>query len=497
MSIQINPLANPKDVKMYCELCNQPAKMQCPYCRKTYYCCKEHQTLDWEGVHRVICDKIAVVRTDHLVLGTDHQRTEFEEKIAQQRKEIIEISKLQATKFLTDRQFKLAIPGALQTLKQSQKYYGDSLAVIPAYLLLGETYLGLNQFDEVQNFISLAEWNIINVKAQMEETRNMEHVQNMGVGKQNNEDALDSTFKDLLSKTMIKNGGNNEENPNYTTSQQHQNIDTDVLGFYNASLPSAVLDKALGKFSEAKTQNAQNVDLVSSVNSVQDALASEIALEDATDKNSHKRLNYKNLSELEDIVYLQAKILLLKGKFLLEVRKYDTALEALAHSIYYYSLEVGPNNVANCPPLFFIGFIFHTLDLKENAFIFFNQVILLQRSYFETFLPRLLGALETKSVPISIFDELGEVLLTEMEAILTRIHYLYVDRFGEESVHVGLIFYTLGLFYTAIEEFSLALSTFEKASNILTVTDNTALELQNIQHFVSRVGRLVELSSET
>lgn len=33
----INPLANPKGVKLLCELCQKPAFNQCPDCRVTYY----------------------------------------------------------------------------------------------------------------------------------------------------------------------------------------------------------------------------------------------------------------------------------------------------------------------------------------------------------------------------------------------------------------------------------------------------------------------------
>lgn len=33
----LNPLANPKGVKLLCELCQKPAFIQCTKCRVTYY----------------------------------------------------------------------------------------------------------------------------------------------------------------------------------------------------------------------------------------------------------------------------------------------------------------------------------------------------------------------------------------------------------------------------------------------------------------------------
>lgn len=33
----VNPLSNPKGVKLECELCHSPAYIQCPGCKVTYY----------------------------------------------------------------------------------------------------------------------------------------------------------------------------------------------------------------------------------------------------------------------------------------------------------------------------------------------------------------------------------------------------------------------------------------------------------------------------
>ncbi|KAL0234696.1 hypothetical protein PCE1_001732 [Barthelona sp. PCE] len=164
-SVKINPLANPKGVSCLCEICSAPAKLQCPYCRVTYYCSEEHQNLDWEGVHKHICDHLAVIRQDTLIIGSEKQRNEFQSRVNELMTDVIETSKLEATKFLASGECKYALPGALQALKYSRKMYGDkSLQVTPAYLLLGEISLNVGKYKQVLEYMNLAQWQVINVE---------------------------------------------------------------------------------------------------------------------------------------------------------------------------------------------------------------------------------------------------------------------------------------------------------------------------------------------
>lgn len=71
---KINPLATPKGVKYLCELCGKVALIQCRFCRVTYYCSKDHQHLDWVGVHEKICMLLVPLRIPPPVLGTEEER---------------------------------------------------------------------------------------------------------------------------------------------------------------------------------------------------------------------------------------------------------------------------------------------------------------------------------------------------------------------------------------------------------------------------------------
>jgi hypothetical protein len=62
LSQPINPLANPKGVKLTCELCGTIATVQCGGCRVVHYCGKEHQDEDWRGIHQKICALIGPLR---------------------------------------------------------------------------------------------------------------------------------------------------------------------------------------------------------------------------------------------------------------------------------------------------------------------------------------------------------------------------------------------------------------------------------------------------
>ena len=37
MEVSVNPLAVPKGQKLLCEICQQPARLQCAMCKATYY----------------------------------------------------------------------------------------------------------------------------------------------------------------------------------------------------------------------------------------------------------------------------------------------------------------------------------------------------------------------------------------------------------------------------------------------------------------------------
>jgi tetratricopeptide (TPR) repeat protein len=75
---------------------------------------------------------------------------------------LIELTRQAALKFLNKGQYELAIPAALQTLKVSIDVYGlNALELVTAYLLLGESSIGLGKHSQAETYLSSAKWAVI------------------------------------------------------------------------------------------------------------------------------------------------------------------------------------------------------------------------------------------------------------------------------------------------------------------------------------------------
>ncbi|KAI8924410.1 hypothetical protein BC831DRAFT_465792 [Entophlyctis helioformis] len=161
-AIHINPLANPKGVKLSCELCAKPAYIQCKDCRVTFYCDKEHQSLDQRGIHGKICQLLIPLRTPVAVLGSEEERAYREKQTRARQLQLLQITKTEAHKLLFEGQYDLAIPAALQALRFSMDVAGpSSIDLVPSYLLLGEASIGLKQYKQAEDYLSLAKWAIL------------------------------------------------------------------------------------------------------------------------------------------------------------------------------------------------------------------------------------------------------------------------------------------------------------------------------------------------
>lgn len=162
--VTINPLANPKGKKLGCELCGKPAYIQCKHCRLTYYCDTEHEIIDFKGIHEKICQLLIPLRTPDAVFGSQEERIERATVKKTRRMQLLEITKIEAHKKLFEGHYDLAVPAALQVLRFSIEVYGpDAIELVPAYLLLGEASIGLKQYVQAEDYLSLAKWAVLKV----------------------------------------------------------------------------------------------------------------------------------------------------------------------------------------------------------------------------------------------------------------------------------------------------------------------------------------------
>jgi tetratricopeptide (TPR) repeat protein len=160
-AVPINQLARPKAAKYECEVCGKAATLKCSKC-PTYYCTQEHFDIDWRGIRHLIFEDIVVLRQRPKVIGSEEEREKRAQELMGIRKELLELCTETAQKFLVQGKYELAVPGALQSLKFAIEVHGsEATELVPSYLLLAEANLGLRRLKIAEEFLSLANWNIL------------------------------------------------------------------------------------------------------------------------------------------------------------------------------------------------------------------------------------------------------------------------------------------------------------------------------------------------
>lgn len=158
----ITPLSAAKGAKFSCEVCGQAALVMCQKCRVAYYCGHEHQSIDWHGIHEKICPLLAPLRTPPPIVSSEDERLRRNLTIKMSQHALIDLCKNEASKYLVSGAYELAIPAALQSLRFSIDVFGHGrIELVPAYLLLAEANLGLSRFHLAEEFLSLANWNVL------------------------------------------------------------------------------------------------------------------------------------------------------------------------------------------------------------------------------------------------------------------------------------------------------------------------------------------------
>ncbi|KAJ3009143.1 Zinc finger MYND domain-containing protein 12, partial [Thoreauomyces humboldtii] len=124
---------------------------------------REHQSTDWRGIHERICPMVVPLRTPVAVLGSEEERAHRETQTRRRQVQLLELTKTEAHKKLYEGEYDLAIPAALQALRFSIQVHGaNSARLVPAYLLLGESSIGLAQLSQAEDYLSLAKWALMN-----------------------------------------------------------------------------------------------------------------------------------------------------------------------------------------------------------------------------------------------------------------------------------------------------------------------------------------------
>ncbi|ESO90434.1 hypothetical protein LOTGIDRAFT_123333 [Lottia gigantea] len=158
----LNPLSNPKGVKLLCELCQKPAFVQCTICRVTYYCGVEHQKADWLGIHEKICDNLALLRQPAPFLPSEGEREKREAVLLDKKRQMIDLTRTTGQKLLFEGKHEQAVPAAMQSLRFAIDVYGlSSIELVPSYLILGEASIGLGRLSQAEEYLAQGQWTVL------------------------------------------------------------------------------------------------------------------------------------------------------------------------------------------------------------------------------------------------------------------------------------------------------------------------------------------------
>jgi len=158
----LNPLSNPKGVKLLCELCQKPAFVQCTDCRVTYYCGQEHQKADWLGIHEKICQLLIPLRTPVPFLSSDEERQHREHQLLLRQRQMIDLTRTNGQKLLFEGKHEQAVPAAMQSLRFAIDVHGlASIELVPSYLILGEASIGLDRLSQAEEYLMQAQWTVL------------------------------------------------------------------------------------------------------------------------------------------------------------------------------------------------------------------------------------------------------------------------------------------------------------------------------------------------
>ncbi|XP_041377508.1 zinc finger MYND domain-containing protein 12-like isoform X2 [Gigantopelta aegis] len=160
--MMLNPLANPKGLKLLCELCQKPAFIQCTQCRVTYYCGVEHQKADWLGIHEKICLSLIPLRQTVSFLPSEEERQKRENELFLQKCHMIDLTRTTGQKLLFEGKHEQAVPAAMQSLRFAIDVHGlTSIELVPSYLILGEASIGLGRLSQAEEYLAQAQWTVL------------------------------------------------------------------------------------------------------------------------------------------------------------------------------------------------------------------------------------------------------------------------------------------------------------------------------------------------
>eukprot|EP01084_Bolivina_argentea_P058332 106526_1 len=147
---------NPKSkVECLCEICGNISDRKCNECQLTFYCCSEHQRLDYQSIHEKCCSIIQEIRDPKIGITQDERKKQKQRKF-ELTQSLLKKCLKQSELFVMKEEYKLAIPSSLQSLKCAKIIFGkNNIRLVPILLTLSRACLGASRIKQSEQFLSM------------------------------------------------------------------------------------------------------------------------------------------------------------------------------------------------------------------------------------------------------------------------------------------------------------------------------------------------------
>ena len=147
-----------------CDLTGSRALVQLvTHFNSIYYTNDEMAEQAWFGIIKKIDHLLAPLRQPAPIVGTSEERARRSAATIASKRSLTEFCLTESSNLLSLQKYHLAVPAAIMALKFSKDCDGErSLAVVEPYLQLAQAYLGLEQLDKAEEFLSMGRWIVLN-----------------------------------------------------------------------------------------------------------------------------------------------------------------------------------------------------------------------------------------------------------------------------------------------------------------------------------------------
>lgn len=140
----------------HCEICGNVADRKCNKCQVTFYCCSEHQSLDFESIHEKCCSILQQIRDPKPCVTEDERKKQKQQK-SELIQQLLKISLKQSELFLKKQEHEFAIPSSLLSLKCAKEIFGkNNIRLVPILLTLSRACLGASRINQAEQFLSMS-----------------------------------------------------------------------------------------------------------------------------------------------------------------------------------------------------------------------------------------------------------------------------------------------------------------------------------------------------